>query len=69
MFLLPTTDENQRNQDSLILNMVSQKGVPLSVMITVFEPSKTPIKSLMFLPQFKGPWFFKLQNNWFQHLG
>jgi hypothetical protein len=49
--------------------MVAQKGVPLSVMITVFEPSKAPIKSLMFLRQFKGPWFFKLQNNWFQHLG
>ncbi len=41
MFLLPITDENQRNNNILILDIVAQKGVPLLVMLTIFEPSTT----------------------------
>jgi hypothetical protein len=36
MFLLHAEDENQRNHNFLILNMVAQKGVPLSVVMLPF---------------------------------
>jgi hypothetical protein len=56
MFLLNAKDENQRNHNFLIFNMVAQKGVPLSVVMLPFLTLNAETGYL----KFKETEFFKM---------